>query len=54
MGLRASHTHLHIYHAVENVGGINKEGVMRNPPLDAKAFITMLVLHFIQYICVYV
>lgn len=21
MGLRASHTHLHIYHAVENVGG---------------------------------
>ena len=29
MGLRASHTHLHIYHAVENVeggGGINKGG----------------------------
>lgn len=47
MGLRASHTHLHIYHAVENVGDINKGGVTRDPRLDVESNLTMLVLHFV-------
>lgn len=52
MGLRASHTHLHTYHAVENAGGaLTKGGVMKDPQLDAESNI-LRCLYCIVCVCV--